>query len=152
MSELELISNDAVYSSQKQLSVDLKDNGIWGTKTADNEPEITFKRLFHAVFYILWDVVSTHNASVATSSKAEFLFSRNLGILGSLLENQPLTLKKLALEQSTTEVWITHTLLKTCKCDKTEVRPDNNWTLLSGFGCVCLVLCTYRLCEPWGML
>lgn len=96
--------------------------------------------------------MSTHNASVATSSKAEFHFSRNLGILGSLLENQPLTLKKLALEQSTTEVWITHTLLKTCKCDKTEVRPDNNWTLLSGFGCVCLVLCTYRLCEPWGML
>lgn len=80
MSELELISNDAVYSSQKQLSVDLKDNGIWGTKTADNEPEITFKRLFHAVFYILWDVVSTHNASVATSSKAEFLFSRYLGV------------------------------------------------------------------------
>lgn len=46
MSELESISSGAVYSSlfKKQLSVDSKENGICGTKAADNEPEITFKR------------------------------------------------------------------------------------------------------------
>lgn len=43
MSEQESISSDAVYSSQKQLSADSKDNSICGTKAADNEPEITFK-------------------------------------------------------------------------------------------------------------
>lgn len=44
MSELESISSDAVYSSQKKSSIDSKDNSICGTKAADNEPEITFKR------------------------------------------------------------------------------------------------------------
>lgn len=46
MSELESISKDAVYSSifKKQLSVDSKDKSICGTKAADDEPEITFKR------------------------------------------------------------------------------------------------------------
>lgn len=51
MSELELISSDAVYSSQKQLSVDLKDNGICGTKTVDNEPEIKFKRCYFMQYF-----------------------------------------------------------------------------------------------------
>lgn len=99
MSKIELIRIDTAYSSQKQLSVNSKDNSICRIKAAGSEPEITFKRCTSCTVFICCKVGWLHIwALYQKPGKVKILVSRILIVPVSLLENQPITSKKLTLE------------------------------------------------------